>query len=57
MEGNHQGGVLSGFLSTVFTNDLLKEPERINENFGIHRIKSSTPAPADDIACLSSNPN
>lgn len=56
-QGIRQGGVLSGFLYTVFIDDLLNELERINENFGIHKIKSSTPALADDIACLSSNPN
>jgi hypothetical protein len=55
-QGIRQGGVLSGFLYTIYINNLLNELTQNNKNFGIHSIPSSTPTLADDIACLSSTP-
>lgn len=49
--GIRQGGLLSGFLQTVFINDLLDELEHVNENFGTHEINK------EDSACSFSNPN
>ena len=48
--------MLSGFLYSVFINDLLKSLECVNTNFGVYNVKSTNPALADDIACLSSSP-
>lgn len=50
-QGIRQGGVLSGFLYTVFINNLLDELYHVNENFGTHDINT------EDSACSFSNPN
>mgnify|MGYP003692099099 CR=1 FL=1 len=48
--------MLSGFLYSVFINDLLNSLECVNTNFRVYNVKSTNPALADDIACLSSSP-
>lgn len=55
-QGVRQGGVLSGFLYCVFINDLLNCLENVSSNFGVYNVKSTNPALADDIACLSLSP-
>uniref|UniRef100_A0A8W8ISZ1 Reverse transcriptase domain-containing protein n=1 Tax=Magallana gigas TaxID=29159 RepID=A0A8W8ISZ1_MAGGI len=55
-QGVRQGGVLSTFLYLVFINDLLQELQNQNPNTGIHSIRSSNPALADDISCISLSP-
>lgn len=52
-----QGGVLSGFLYCVFINDLLNcRLENVDTKFGVHNVKSTNPALADDIACICLSP-
>lgn len=51
-----QGGVLSGFLYCVFINELLNIVENVDTKFGVHNVKSTNPALADDIACISLSP-
>lgn len=41
---------------TVFINDLLNCLENVSINFGVYNVKSTNPALADDIACLSLSP-
>uniref|UniRef100_A0A8W8LQ95 Reverse transcriptase domain-containing protein n=1 Tax=Magallana gigas TaxID=29159 RepID=A0A8W8LQ95_MAGGI len=55
-QGVRQGGVLSTFLYLVFINDLLQELQNPNPNTGIHSIRSSNPALADDISCIALSP-
>lgn len=55
-QGVRQGGVLSTFLYLVFINDLLQELQNQNPNTGIHSIRSSNPALADDISCIALSP-
>ena len=52
-QGVRQGCLLSGFLYSVLINDLLNFLECVNTNFGVYNVKSTNPALADDIACLS----
>ena len=54
-QGVRQGGVLSGFLCSVFINDLLNSLECVNPNFGVYNVKSTNPALADDIHCFCSS--
>lgn len=55
-QGVRQGGVLSGFLYYVSINVLLNCQENIDTKFGVHNVKSTNPALADDIACISLSP-
>ena len=55
-QGVRQGGVLSGFLYSVFINDLLIELNNASKNMGILNTKISNPTLADDIALLSLTP-
>lgn len=50
------GGVLSCFLHCVFINDLQNCLENVDTKFGVHNVKSTNPALADDIVCISVSP-
>ena len=55
-QGVRQGGVLSGFLYSIFINDLLNRIQCNSKNMGILSTSISNPALADDIALVSLSP-
>jgi hypothetical protein len=55
-QGVRQGGVLSGFLYSVFMYDLLIQLQSGSKTTGIQHISISNPMLADDVALLSLSP-
>jgi hypothetical protein len=55
-QGVRQGGVLSGFLYSVFINDLLTQLTSASKNTGILSLSLSNPTLADDLALISLSP-